>query len=294
MLKRFFILVCIGYFAQTVQAVWAAVLENPPLGSFQSGIGLISGWVCNANQILIQFDGGQTIEAAFGTSREDTRSVCGDANNGFGLLFNWNLLGDGEHTVRVLADGMEIGSATVNVTTFGQEFIRGARGRFLLEGFPEFGKEVLVEWQENNQNFTIAGTEPTEQFLKLDGTYKISRFSIHDADDSIVDSEQPEVSVSGTMIIDNNNITRNITMSIGGSSFSTSLSGTFVDNNHFLRINDPSGTTSNTVVIHRGNQLILENPPISHFDDDSVIIEQWIRVSDSVSAQTGNIDSALQ
>ena len=29
------------------------VLENPPPGSFQSGIGVISGFVCDANQILI-------------------------------------------------------------------------------------------------------------------------------------------------------------------------------------------------------------------------------------------------
>ena len=39
--------------------------------------------------------------------------VCGDSNNGFGLLFNWNLLGNGDHTIRALADGVELGRATV-------------------------------------------------------------------------------------------------------------------------------------------------------------------------------------
>ena len=39
----------------------------------------------------------------------DTRSVCGDANNGFGLLVNMNSFGPGAHSVRALADGQEIG-----------------------------------------------------------------------------------------------------------------------------------------------------------------------------------------
>ena len=49
-------------------------------------------------------------------------------NNGFGLLFNWNLLGTGQHTIRVLADGGggEFARATFTVTTLGEEFLRGA------------------------------------------------------------------------------------------------------------------------------------------------------------------------
>ena len=32
-----------------------------------------------------------------GPSETDTVDQCGDTNNGFGLLYNWNKLGDGEH-----------------------------------------------------------------------------------------------------------------------------------------------------------------------------------------------------
>ena len=78
-------------------------MEHPLPNSFQSGVGIISGWACEANKLEIQIDAGALFEAAYGTSREDTRVVCGDANNGFGLTFNWNLLGDGEHTIRALA-----------------------------------------------------------------------------------------------------------------------------------------------------------------------------------------------
>lgn len=103
------------------QLLWAqGVLENPSSGSFQSGIGLVSGWKCTATTVTVSFDGGPPLQAAYGTSREDTRSVCGDANNGFGLLFNWNLLGKGTHTVRALADGVQFASATFTVTRWGQ------------------------------------------------------------------------------------------------------------------------------------------------------------------------------
>ncbi len=82
-----------------------AVLENPAPDSAQSGVGVISGWACEANRIEIQFNDRPPQAAAYGTSRPDTQGVCGDSNNGFGLLFNWNRLDDGLHTVRALLDG---------------------------------------------------------------------------------------------------------------------------------------------------------------------------------------------
>lgn len=61
------------------QLGWAqATLENPQPNSFQSGIGVISGFVCTATLIAIEFDGTATFEAAYGTSRGDTAGVCGD------------------------------------------------------------------------------------------------------------------------------------------------------------------------------------------------------------------------
>ena len=135
------------------------ILENPQPGAFVSGIGTISGWVCDANTIEIEFDNDPTNrwQAGYGTSRVDTYGVCGDANNGFGLLYNWNKLGDGIHTVRAFADGVEFASATVAVTTFGEEFLRGASGTFTVSDFPQPGISVDLLWQESQQNFIIAG-----------------------------------------------------------------------------------------------------------------------------------------
>ncbi len=141
-------------------------LENPSVTSFQSGIGLLSGWVCDADQVTLVLnpgtDAAQTLEAAYGTDRADTETVCGDTNNGFGLLFNWNLLGDGTHTVVAQADGEAFGRATVTVTTLGEEFVREATGECTVPDFPETGDTTRLVWQEAQQNFVIAsGDRPT-------------------------------------------------------------------------------------------------------------------------------------
>lgn len=140
-----------------------ATLGNPSPGSFQSGIGVISGWVCEADQIDIVLNPGtateETWRAGYGTSRTDTSGKCGDSANGFGLLYNWNKLGPGQHTIRALADGFEFARSTFTVTTLGVEFARGLYGEYELEDFPEVGTTVTVKWQEALQNFTITAVE---------------------------------------------------------------------------------------------------------------------------------------
>ena len=132
----------------------SAVLENPSLGSAQSGVGVISGWACEAEEIVIELDG-KPLKAAYGTVREDTRSVCGDTNNGFSLLWNWNNLGAGTHTIRALIDGQEFANTTVRVRTFGEQFLRGASGMFPIPDFPRAGENKRLRWEESLQNFVI-------------------------------------------------------------------------------------------------------------------------------------------
>ncbi len=135
-------------------------LENPRAASFQSGVGVISGWACHAHEIVIELDG-IALQAGYGTTREDTRSRCGDANNGFSLLWNWNNLGAGPHTVRALIDGVEFANTTVRVTTFGEDpFPRGWSGIFALPDFPASGETTLVQWEESLQNFVITDGQP--------------------------------------------------------------------------------------------------------------------------------------
>ena len=134
-------------------------LENPGRDSFQSGVGVLSGWVCEAEVVEIELNGVPQ-EAAYGTERIDTAGVCGDTDNGFGLLFNWNLLGDGEHVVVAYVDGIELARATVTVTTLGEEFLRGVEGECVAEDFPTLGETVTLVWQQTGQNFVLAGGSP--------------------------------------------------------------------------------------------------------------------------------------
>src|SRR5262245_38045355 len=63
--------VTVGFTAPS--PLWAkGMLENPHTGSFTSGIGIISGWVCHASRVDIIIDEVTTLEAAYGTDREDT------------------------------------------------------------------------------------------------------------------------------------------------------------------------------------------------------------------------------
>ena len=148
------------------------ILENPQPGSAQSGIGVISGCVCDANQIEIEFDNdaANRWRAGYGTTRADTKALCGDTNNGFGLLFNWNLLGAGSHTVRAFADGVEFANVTVTVTTLGEEFVRGVTHDMSLPDFPEAGTDVQVQWQEAQQNFVIAAAATTQRLVEVTPT----------------------------------------------------------------------------------------------------------------------------
>ena len=142
-------------------------LENPGPDSFQSGVSALWGWVCDAEMVEIEIETAQgevaPYMAEYGMERLDTLDICGDTNNGFVLLVNWNSLGAGEHMVTTLVDGLALGRATVRVTTVGegaqQEFLRGVEGECVAHDFPHQGQSALLEWQERSQNFVITNVE---------------------------------------------------------------------------------------------------------------------------------------
>ena len=132
-----------------------AILENPSLGSAQSGLGVISGWACEAEEIVIELNG-RPLRAAYGTERETAvERRCGHSDAGFSLLWNWNNLGAGTHTIRALIDGQEFANTTVRVTTFGKPFFPGLSGTFPIPDFPRAGENKRLRWEESLQNFVI-------------------------------------------------------------------------------------------------------------------------------------------
>ncbi len=65
--------------------LWAqGAIDNPAPGSVQSGAGLITGWTCEAEEVLVFIDELPPLVAAYGTARADTAVVCGDDDNGYG------------------------------------------------------------------------------------------------------------------------------------------------------------------------------------------------------------------
>ena len=164
-----------------------ANLGNPPDGSIQNGPISFSGFTCSGTTVEIDVDG-TVFTAGYPTTRDDTATTCGnDGNNGFSLLFNVNLFGDGEHTARLLVDGVEVDQATFTVVTIdGQEFVTGLSGKATAFDFPELGSTTDLVWQESTQGFTILSiTAADGEEIELDEAKVFIEFHSTDTDSGI-------------------------------------------------------------------------------------------------------------
>ena len=146
-----------------------ANLENPTHDAHASGLGLITGWACSDLDLTVEiygtyYDGDRMLSGVLarlpvphGVARGDTEPICGDINNGFSALFNWNILPPETETVHVhlIQQGEIIDTHFVRVSAFEEEFLTGATGEYTLSDFPTSGRQVVIEWQEAQQNFVI-------------------------------------------------------------------------------------------------------------------------------------------
>ena len=115
---------------------------------------MMSGWVCEAETVEVIINT-TPYRMAYGTERPDTLEVCGDTNNGFVSLFNFNRLSEGRHLAWLRVDGkIHDGPLYFTVTTFGEEFLEGASGRYEI-AFPTPGDTTVLIWDQNSQNFQV-------------------------------------------------------------------------------------------------------------------------------------------
>ena len=138
--------------------IHAATLENPGNGSFYSGIGVISGWKCEANgPLFIRFNRGVPIFLAYGNERADVldAGACPSAHVGFVSIINWANLGDGPHTAVVYDNGGEFARSTFEVATTGESFVRGAEGECRVEDFPALGESMQFAWNQSTQHLEM-------------------------------------------------------------------------------------------------------------------------------------------
>ena len=172
---------------------WAAFLENPGGGRLYSGIGVISGWKCEAEgDLTIVFNNdGQHIPLLYGAERADVleAGACASAEVGFVTIWNWGNLGDGEHEAVAYDNGVEFSRSTFTVGSTGEEFLQGVTRQHLLENFPSPGETTILEWNESTQHFEIRGMldSPMEGEYDLaywrqlsrdlsEGTYRTAEF----------------------------------------------------------------------------------------------------------------------
>ncbi len=139
---------------------WAALLGNPGNGRLYSGIGVISGWKCEADgDLTVRFNGGEAIPLVYGSQRPDVleAGACNHDRAGFVAIWNWANLGDGEHEAVAYDNGEEFSRSTFTVGSTGEEFLQGAMRQTLLENFPVPGETTILEWNESTQHFEIRG-----------------------------------------------------------------------------------------------------------------------------------------
>ena len=152
----------------------AGAIEPPPL-TVQNGLGMVAGWLCSADPVVLEIDGlpyhpaslpapvpePPGLVVGFSGSEPPPRAVdphdlCDDTATGFGLPLNWNLLGDGEHTLIARLDGIEFARTVVDVTTLGEEFVHDAHGTCSVPDFPLPDHTVNLVWQEAGQHFALS------------------------------------------------------------------------------------------------------------------------------------------
>ena len=127
--------------------------EFPRQDQIMSGNNVASGWFCSALSVTIQFDDFAQVTVPYGGQRNDTISVCGDADNGYASIFPYPALGPGLHRLRVRVDGTVRADITFTVVTFDVEFLSGVtgEGRITLSN----GQEAVVRWSEAVQGFIV-------------------------------------------------------------------------------------------------------------------------------------------
>ena len=155
----------------------ASVLEIPGNDVTVSGIGVISGWKCEAEgDITIRLNDGDPIPATYGLPRADTgvSEVCNDdGNNGFFSYTNWGNLGDGAHTAVAYDNGKEFARSTFTVATLGEAFVVGAAGECTVDNFPSEGESATFKWNQSTQHLELVPMETIDPDLaQFDGTWR--------------------------------------------------------------------------------------------------------------------------
>ena len=149
---------CLGFALLVPSLTSAATLDIPGNGTTLSGIGVISGWKCEAKgDLTIRFNDGDPIPLLYGSERGDVRNAraCPDSDVGFVAIWNWGNLDDGEHTAVVYDNGVEFARSTFTVVTTGEAFRTDLEGECTIQQFPDPGDTTRFVWNTGTQHLEM-------------------------------------------------------------------------------------------------------------------------------------------
>lgn len=137
--------------------------ENPLPDTTVSGLGVISGWHCTAQEVEFFIDEQPVGSAFVGSQRPDASTECnGRADVGYGLLYNFNKLMPGKHEIDIYADGVFVERrAFTSVQSGGKPFLANASRTVELPGFPTLGETAVLAWSQATQNFVVTEIRDT-------------------------------------------------------------------------------------------------------------------------------------
>ncbi|MBB6523410.1 hypothetical protein [Pseudoteredinibacter isoporae] len=151
-------LLVLAFAAVSAQSSFAqSRLENPVAKKVESGVSVISGWHCTAQDIEVFIDGKSIGMAGTGTQRPDTESECGHSESGFSLLYNYGSLHEGNHSISVYADGELFAQRVFNTLRPAgplTEFDANLAAKGFVYDFPRPGDALELEWETAKQAFT--------------------------------------------------------------------------------------------------------------------------------------------
>lgn len=148
------------FLASLTPCAWAqGFIENPVNLGTESGVGVISGFHCTSRDISFRINGNSIGKAGSGTERGDTQKLCGRTDTGFSLLFNFNLLAPGTHSLSMYAGGQLVETRSFKTTkSAGEEYAKGKTKKVLLDDFPITGQSSVLEWVTAKQSFVVTDT----------------------------------------------------------------------------------------------------------------------------------------
>lgn len=297
-------------FAVFITPVFSASLDSsikmaiglPQNNAEVSGVATINGWTTSPTGIdfvELQIDGDFVSLIPIGEKRQDVNNIYpsypGSLNSGFSARYNFSTLSEGEHDVTVLAvnpaGDFNFKTATITVTKYKTGWapaneidlsdivVDDSQNKITLRGVKFKGTPHVAElkWDQTIQNLAVTKVEADPDFDDLDslqGNYVMTRASLQDGPQNIIDTEQPGVSANATMTITNSTMTQSGTVTINGQSVPLSFSGSYTDKDFYIQT-----ANSSPIIVARGNGVLITSLHINVSGADLNEVDTWVKTT---------------